>query len=329
VRRLVLLLTTIVLAGCCADPAASSSPLSPLRLPTRVPPTATPILVEAQVYYEAGLACREAGDAECAMQYFNWAIALDPDLAPAYAARASVYLAQGQLDLALDDAESAIAIDPTVASAHVLRGEILRLLGRSTQASYAFEQAIALDPTLEEETFPSRWLAAVASGDGERLLVLGRDYSRTHPGDPLRYYYRGWAFVQRGSPRIAIPLLIEGIESSPDPPALLWFALGHAYLEDHFGKEAVISFETAGELIRAGDTSLEIHSDHPLVDFFGGMGRAYLAVGRCADAETMLNHAIAVGAPAAEYAVWLREADICKTPTPTSTPYPTITPMPR
>jgi tetratricopeptide (TPR) repeat protein len=326
VRRLSLLLAMIVLAGCCVDPTVPSSPLSPLRLPTRIPTTVTPAPVGAQVYYEAGLACRQRGDVTCAMQYFDWAIEVDPEFAPAYVARGSVYLAQERLILALDDADRAIAADPDAASAYALRGEVLRLLGFYTQASQAFEQAVGLDPTLEEDLFSSRWLAACASDDSGRLLVLSRDYFENHPGDPLRYYYRGWAFISSGHSELAIHLLIEGIEGSSDPPALLWFALGYAYMDNNSWQEAVISLETAGELIRAGDTSLEIHSERPLVDFFGAMGRAYLGVGRCADAEMMIEHAIALGAPASEYAALLRESRLCMTPTPTPTPYPTTTP---
>ena len=325
-RRLPLLLAMIILAGCCVEPTVSPSPPSPLRLPTRIPTTATPVPIGAQVYYEAGLACRHRDDVACAMQYFDWAIEVDPEFAPAYVARGAVYLAQGRLDLALDDADSAIAADPDAASAYALRGEVLRLLELYTQASRAFEQAVGLDPTLEEDLFSSRWLAACASGDSERLLVLSQDYVENHPDDPLRYYYRGWAFISSGHPQLAIFLLVEGIEGTPDPPALLWFALGQAYMDSNSWPEAVISLETAGDLIRAGDTSLEIHSERPLVDFFGAMGRAYLGAGRCADAEVMIEHAIALGAPAAEYAALLRETRLCMTPTPSPTPYPTTTP---
>jgi tetratricopeptide (TPR) repeat protein len=326
VRRLSLLLALVGLAGCCASPGAPESPLSPLRLPTRVPPTVAPTPIGPQVYYEAGLACRRAGDAECAVRSFTWAVEIDPEFAPAYVARGGVYLALGQLDLALDDADSAIVADPEDASAYALRGETLRQMDKPREASRAFDQAVALDPALEEGVFRSRWLAALAVHDAERLTVLGRAYNKAHPEDPLRYYYRGWALIEEGNPLIAIRLLAEGIKDTPQPPALLWFTLGHAYLENGSWWEAVASFETAGRLIQAGDTSLEIHTEQPIADFFGALGRAYLKVGRCADAETMLKHAIAAGASPSEYSAELEEARLCRTPTPLPTPYPTTPP---
>lgn len=326
--RLLLLLTLVALAA-CSKPTPTDPP-SPLRLPTRAPATPTPTPVDAQPYYEAGLACQQAGDTECALRSFTWAIEVAPDYAAAYVARGSVYLAQGQLNLALDDAGAALEADPTNARAHALRGEALRLLGWGRQALEAFDQAVTLDPGLKSETFGSRWLAALAGRDGGHLMALSREYGDIHPDDALRYYYRGWALIEWGSPRVAINTLIEGIESAPDAPALLWFALGHAYSENQSWQEAVTSFEVVRGLVEAGDSSLEIHSERPIADLFGALGRAYLGVGRCADAQVMLEYAVAVGAPASEYNSALQEARLCQTPVPTATitPFPTATPAP-
>jgi tetratricopeptide (TPR) repeat protein len=201
-------------------------------------------------------------------------------------------------------------------------------LDRPREALKAFDQAVAIDPVLEEEVFQSRWLAALAGHDAQRMTDLSRWYSGAHSEDPLRHYYRGWAYIEKGDLNVAIHLLVEGIKGTPKPPALLWFTLGHAYLESGLWQEAVTCFEIAGELIQAGDTSLEIHTERPVADFFAAMGQAYLGVGRCADAETMLRHAVAVAGPRSEYLDLLEEVDLCKTPTPTSTPYPTTTPSP-
>lgn len=319
----------IALLTTCASP--STDPASQ-RLPTRAPLTLTPaptptlLSISAQAYYEEGLARRRANDVEGAVQSFTWAIQNMPDFALAHVARSSAYLAQGKLRLALADVERALELAPDNASAHALRGEILRLLGRPRRALEAFEHALELDPGLKTETFRSRWLAARAARNEELLLDLSREYARAHPRDPLRHYYRGWGYVESGETRVAISLLIEGIEESDDPPALLWFALGEAYASDRSWQQAVISLENTRMLVQAGDQTLAIHSDRPVADLFGALGRAYLGAGRCVDAETMLKYAIDIGAPASQYATWLEEARFCQTPTPTATPYPTITP---
>ena len=317
----------LLVGGACAAPAPTPAPQ---RLPTRAPtptPTATPFSVPARTYYENGLALRDAGDIEGALQSLAWAIQIAPDFAPAYVARGTVYLAQGELRRALADADAALKADPASAAAYALRGETLRMLGRAGPATEAFRQALALDPSLQEDTFRSRWLAARATHNGGRLLALSNEYTDTHPDDPMRPYYRGWAFIELHAPDAAIDTLVDAIETSPDPPALLWFALGQAYAAERAWPESVISIEAARELVQAGDTSLRLHSDRPIADLFGELGKVYLGAGRCVDAEVMLDYALGVGAPPQAYAAALEEARLCQTPTPTATPYPTATPM--
>lgn len=323
---LVASLGVLLLAACTAP---TSTP-TPQRLPTRAPtpvPTVTPSPVPARAYYENGLARRAAGDDEGALQSFTWAIETTPDFAPAYVARGTVYLAQGKLRQALAEAEAALEADPDSAAAYVLRGETLRKLGRPGAALEAFRQALTLDPSHQVDTFRSRWLAARMAHNGARLLALSNEYADVHPDDPLRRYYRGWAFIELNAPHVARDTLIEEIAATPDPPALLWFALGHAYAAERAWPESVTAFEAARGLVQTGDTSLRLHTDHPVAELFGELGRAYLGAGRCVDAEVVLNYALEVGAPPAAYAAALDEARICQTPTPTVTPYPTATPM--
>ena len=316
----ILCLAPLLLAA-CASPS-----VTPERLPTRAAtPIPTPSPISARAYYEEGVTRQKRGDAEGALQSLTWAIQRAPDFAPAYVARGSIYLAQGNLRLALIDADDALQADPTSAPAHALRGEALRLLGRSEAALDAFDRALELAPDLKPETFRSRWLAARAAHTGSRLLALNREYTNGHPDDPLRHYYRAWALTELGTPRTAIGALIESIQNTPDPPALLWFALGHAYAANLSWQEAVASFEAVRVLVQAGDTSLVIHSDRPIADLFDALGRAYLGAGRCVDAEVTLEYAVDAGASLSELAASLEEARICQTPTPTFTPWPTVT----
>jgi tetratricopeptide (TPR) repeat protein len=327
---LLLLVALALLAGCAMPGPTASS----MRLPTRAPRTLTPtptvtptpFAITARAYYREGQARRAAGDIEGALQSFTWAIQRDPDFAPAYVARGAAYLTQGRLDLALADADAALEADPTAAAAHALRGEVLRQLGITELSQAAFEQAAELDANLQAETFRSRWLAAREDGQAIRMLTLSAEYADIHPDDPLRYYYRGWAYIELGHGLVAARILIKGIEATPDPSALLWFALGQAYATGGAWQEAVTALEVTRALVQTGDASLFLHTDQPIVALFSALGRAYLGAGRCADAETMLTYAVDVGALASEHADDLRRAHICQTPTPTLTPSPTLTP---
>jgi len=310
-----------VLVGC-------GSPEPSPRLPTRVPstPTFTPFPFAAQAYYEQGVAWQQMGDLDGAMEAYDWAKQRSPDFAPAYVAKGTIYLARGELGRALIEANSAIEIDPECADGYALRGEVTRRQGRYRASLEAYDTAIAIDRTLSAETFRGRWLAAVALGDGSQLQSLAWEYRSAGHEDELTGYYSGWALLERELPQAAIRLLVDEISESTEPPAILWFTLGHAYMRNGSWSEAVTSFEAARELMLAGDTSLTYHSDSPVIALSDGLGRAYLGAGRCVDAEAMLDYTIGIGASAWRYAGLLQEARICQTPTPTATPYPTTTP---
>jgi len=325
----VFLILLVILAGC----ASPEPTVSVLRLPTRLPPTPTSpptptvVAIGAWDYYKEGLGRWERGNADGAIESFSRAILQSPDtFASPYVARGRVYLSRDELRPALSDAQAAIDIDPDSAAAFALRGEVWRRLGRPQQALEDFDRMAELDPDRVVDNFSAYWEVARASDKAVRLLTLSKTYGDVYPQDPLYYYYRGWAFIQLDSPASAIKTLGEGIETSPEPPALLWFVLGKAYAETEMWQSSVTSFEAARLLVQAGDASLTIHTDQPVIDLFDGLGRAYLRAGRCADAETMLEYAISIGAPASTYTSTLEEARICLTPAPEPTPYPTTTP---
>jgi tetratricopeptide (TPR) repeat protein len=276
-------------------------------------------------YYEHGVEHQRAGDAEGALQYLTWALRRDPGLVKAYVARSSVCLAQRDLNQALLDADVALEIAPS-AESYILRAEALRLMGQGGQALEAFDEALARDPSLRSEIFLSRWAAARAAGNTDLVSSLSEEYVGAHPDDPLRHYYRAWPALELGMNEEAIAVLVEGIGESGDPPAVLWYLLGQAYSAIDAWPEAVSSLETAQALVEAGDRSLALHTDHPVAQLFVKLGQAYLGAGRCADAESMLSHALSIGAPASEYLPVLREAQLCETPTPVATRSPTKTP---
>ena len=317
-HRLAALLVAATLVGC----AAPSPTASPLRMPTRAPVTPTPTPVGPRVHYEAGLTYRATGQTTQALAAFTRAMMVDPGFAPAYVERGAIYLRRGLYEKALADAQAAVAADPDDARGHLLMGEVLRLgLDAHRQALSAYQRAIALEPDLAEETFPARWRAAVAAGRPDRMIALANEYLNAHPDDPLSAYYLGQALTARGSADAAVETLVEELEESSGPAAL-WFALGEAYAAQGAWAEARTSFEQARALTEARDASMVLVSDEPVADLFAALGEVYVHTGQCIDAETMLNHALAVGGEEPELHTLMGRALICQTPTPTPTPYP-------
>ena len=313
-----LLLACVVLTACGAPEAEETGGSWQSRLPTRRPtaaPTDTPFAVPAPTYYDQGIERQQHGDAATARQYFTWAIQRDPGFVKAYVARGALFLAEGRLNEALRDADVALQIEDTP-KAYVLRGEALRGQGRDEEALEAFDQALRREPGLQEETFRSRWQTALALEDEERLTDLGSEYAARHPQDSLSAYYQGFPSLLADEPKEAIAVLVEGIEKSGEQTALDWYLLGRAYLDIEAWQEAVLSLETARDLLERNDSSMVIHTEQPVADLFAALGRAYLGARRCADAESMISYALSVGASDAQLGLALEEARICPTPTP-------------
>jgi len=319
----IVLLSCLILVGC-----GSPTPM-PQRLPTRAPTQvamsvaeeATPFAIPVEAYYEQGVGRQRAADQQGALQHLTWAIRRDPKLAKAFVARGAVHLARDEGEKALHDANVALGMEVS-ADAFLLRAEALRQMGRPQEALEAFDKALEQNADLRDETFNSRWLTARAAGGQARLAALGQEYAAGHPDDPLRHYYESWALIEAGATMDAVRLLVDGIRNAADPPALLWYALGHAYAGEEAWQQAVTAFEAARGLVQMGDETLGLHAERPVAALFISLGEAYLRAGRCTDAQTMLAYAGSIGAPASTYMPVLQEAQLCPTPTPRATAAP-------
>lgn len=320
----ILLLGCLIMMGC-----GSPTPM-PQRLPTRAPTEvamtmveeeSTPFAIPVEAYYEQGVGRQRAADRRGALQHLTWAIRREPTLAKAFVARGAVHLAGDEGEKALHDANVALGMEVS-AEAFLLRAEALRLLGRHEEALEAFDKTLEQNADLRDETFNSRWLTARAAGDPARLATLGQEYGAGHPDDPLQLYYQSWALIESGATMDAVRLLVAGIRNAADPPALLWYALGHAYAGEEAWTQAVTAFEATRTLVEMGDGSLGLHGERPVATLFVSLGEAYLRAGRCTDAQTMLAYAGSIGAPAETYMSTLQEAQLCPTPTPQATAAP-------
>jgi uncharacterized protein YjbI with pentapeptide repeats len=111
-----------------------------------------------ELFYSWGMAEAKQGNTAVAIGYFNQALALNPDFAPAYLARAMAYFRTGQNGLAASDAKSASDLFEK----------------QQNQAGYEASQnfikgmEIALQPKKEEQGNPQ--LDSLVQGIGSLLL---------------------------------------------------------------------------------------------------------------------------------------------------------------
>lgn len=317
---LTLLLAVAVLIACNTSQSLPfgyiTPPVSPLPLPTRQPtPTAIPLEFWLERLQLALLQDEHyLPEAETAWEA---ALQLAPEAAVVYREGARLALRQRALEAAAERINRALQRDSQDAEAWLLAGVIAQQLGDLNTMQEAFHMAETLDPTLADALFPTRWHAALATGDGELLGRLAQQYLLRHLDHPYAAYYRAEALLATGYPQNALELLLLRMHS--ESPGVLWYTLGRVYLALEAPSHAITALEVANAALSRGDESLYLASDDPTRDVSLALGHAYLAAQRCDEAQRRLA---LLATPYPQAAALLEEAQRCPPPRPT----PTFTP---
>lgn len=102
-------------------------------------------------YIDEGLSSLKAVDANAtaALESFDKAIAINPDLATTWNYRGNALLSLDRYTEAIDSFDKAIAIKPDYASPWYNRGNALMELGRYAEAVLSFTKVLTIDPSDE------------------------------------------------------------------------------------------------------------------------------------------------------------------------------------
>lgn len=297
-------------------------------LPTRIPAAPTPKpSVDLLPLHRALL----LGDvAEAAALWYQLVLEYPAGGGALYQAGARLAMMQGRPGVAAQRAWQAVGAAPTDARAWSLLGVILRRARQPQQAERAFAMAEKLEPALGPELFSDRWLVALSSDSAAALAELAADYQVRYPDSVWLPYYRAEALIAADAPLDAIQLLVPVLAERPTSPALLWYTLGRAYLASGGYPEAATALEAAASLTYRGDTSINRISNDALRDLNAALGRSYLGINRCREAETIFRRLQDADSSLSSL---IEAAVICQTPTPTLTPWiprqiGTVTPRP-
>ncbi len=219
------------------------------------------------------------------VDYFNQAIALDPNYGLAYNGLAFNYINQDGWYMrageagpkAKEAAQKALAIDPKDAGAHLALAiqsqwyEWNWLLAESE-----FKRAIELNPNDAEAHGYYSWFLA-PMGRGQEALVEAKRAQQIAPLSPLGNFYVASVLVFTRQWDPAIAQLHSDIELEPN----FWFDhcfLGRAYEAKGRLPEAIAEFKTA----------LTIDNDN--TEIWSGLGHAYALSGNKPEAQKVLSH---------------------------------------
>jgi len=121
----------------------------------------------AALYRRRGVARRELGEHDQALQDLDAAIRLDLRSA-SFLERARVWQNKGELARALDDCDEAIRLDASNSRACQLRGRLLDAQGRYAEAVQSYTQALQLEPDAAELLNERAWILATCPEEQQR-----------------------------------------------------------------------------------------------------------------------------------------------------------------
>jgi tetratricopeptide (TPR) repeat protein len=161
-----------------------------------------------------GLAYREAGAYDRAMEDYNRAISLKPDFFRAYNNRGVILIERGMLDEALDDFNRASELNPDFYETYMNRGVVYDKKGLFDKAMDDFSMAVSLNPR-SYKTFINRGVALDRRSFLDQALD---DYNRAiaiYPQSANAYNNRAGVYYKKGLYREAIADFSRAIAINP------------------------------------------------------------------------------------------------------------------
>ncbi len=231
----------------------------------------------AGIRFHQGNAKSSLGDDEGAIQDYNQAIELNPQLAEAYYNRGLAKSRLGQNEEAIKDYDKAIELNPQLAEAYCNRGVAKNRLREYEEAIKDFNQAIELNPQ-DAKAYYNRGLSKYYLEEYEEAI---RDYDQAIKLNPQlaeAYNNRGVSKSSLGKHREAIKDFNKAIELNPQS--------AEAYNNRGYEKYSLGKNEEAIE-----DFNQAIEIDSKYANAYNNRGNAKGKLGDTAGAEADLAKA--------------------------------------
>jgi len=196
-------------------------------------------------WYNKGLALKEQGKYDEAIQAYDEAIRLDPNYAEAWYKKGNALIGQGKYDEAIQAYDEAIRLDPNYAKAWYNKGTALYSQGKYDEAIEAYDEAIRLDPKLAEP-WDNKGSALAHQGKYDEAIQAYDEAIRLDPNDAKTWNNKGVSLEDQGKYDEAIEAYDETIRLDPKL-AVAWYNKGNALKKLGEYDEAIKAYD---EVIR-------------------------------------------------------------------------------
>ncbi len=243
VSKVLLLVTTCLLAGAIAcspqsegttvesTPNLGGADKSFLAGPTPTPVAETPPdFVEIEPLLEQGVAYMQNGQLDAAIDEFNKAIDIDPNVSAAYLYRGIAYAGQDRLSEAVADYTRAIDLDPDDPTAYLYRGSIFAQQGDLEAALADFTSVIERDPDNALAYYLRGNIRAGdlnepgpggLDGDLDAAMADYAEVIRINPEFAEVYNNRGWLLARLGRYSDGLVDIERSLDLYPQSPHVL------------------------------------------------------------------------------------------------------------
>jgi len=235
---------------------------------------------KARGHNNLGIAYKEKGRLEAALQEYEAAITLKPDYAKAHNNLGVVYKGLGRLEAAIEAYQQALALKPDYVESYYNLGIAYRDLGRLEAAIEAYQQALALKPDFAEAhsnlgvAYRDLGRPEAAIEAYQQALSLKPDFAEAHNN-------LGIAYRDLSRPEAAIEAYQQALAFKPDN-AEAHNNLGTIYAAQGRWEAAIEAYQEALEL------------DPDLIEAHYNLGNAYKDLGRPDAAIEAYQQALAI-----------------------------------
>lgn len=174
-------------------------------------------MINAEViYFYRGTSYAEIGEHDKAIEDWDLAIDLNPNIAEVYHNRGKALKDEGQLDLAIKDFDMAISLKPDFTLPYYSRGIAHALNGEFDLAISDFSRLIEFNPS-DANAYYSRGYTYYGKGEYNLAITDFNQAIYIEPTHLLSYFFRGRSYYFLGDKASAKADLIKILELTNDP----------------------------------------------------------------------------------------------------------------
>jgi len=165
--------------------------------------------------FAEGLAAKEAGDYDTAIEKMTDALAIDAEQPNILGHLGDAHYQKGNYDKAIEYFQKAIALNPEDANFHTNLGNAYVKKGDMAKAKVEFEKAIQLDPANADVNYFNMGAVLYNAGDAAGAIEPFQKCIQTNPKNATAHYLLSMCLVNTGDFKGAIEHMEKYLELEP------------------------------------------------------------------------------------------------------------------